>query len=245
VLGLGTSSIATHTRLWHPTDVSGLEMWLIAREEYLTLEGTAIDNWKAKYGDYNYAQPDNDNRRPAWDAANQKLTFAISPNPDYLAEADDAIVLDTSATGWTIAIYCASTDWDASTDQVFMGDSSGNNDFFFLDASTNDIAIKADGQTKTISLDTPSSLTDDQFYHIMATVQTNGDFVLYVDNVAQSDTESFSDTKDFEIDQISGKNTTNRTFNGDIKSIMVFREPLGTEDRTGCYEHMTQEDKGI
>ena len=241
MLGLGISIVDTHTRLWHPTDVSGLEMWLIAQSSYLTLDGTAIDNWASKYGDYNYAQS-TANQRPTWDAANQKIIFTIDGSgteDDYLQEVDDAIVLDTSATGWTVAMYCASSDWDG-TDQAFLGDASGNNDFIRLNNGANEIAIKADGQTKTVTFDNPSSLIDDQFYHIMAVVQTNGDFVLYIDNVAQADTESFNNTKDLEIDQISGKNDNSQTFDGIMKEIMVFRTPLGSDDRQGCYEYMTR-----
>ena len=239
MLGLGSSIIDTSTRLWHPTDVSSLEMWLVARQEYLTLDGTAIDAWTAKYGKaaaYNYTQS-TDAQRPTWDAANQKVV--TDGSNDNLQEGSNTITLDTSATGWTIAVYCTSSDWDGAN-QVFLGDNAGNNDFFRHDNAAQTLSIKNDGQTRTVTLDTPSALVNDQFYHIMATVQTNGDFVVYIDNVAQTDTESFTNTKDLEIDQIIGKYGASQTLDGAIKSIMIFREPLGAEDRKGCYEHMTQ-----
>ena len=176
MLGLGLSMIDTSTRLWHPTDVSSLEMWLIAREEYLTLDGTAIDAWVAKYGKaaaYNYTQTTGA-QRPTWDAANQKVV--TDGSNDNLTEGSNAITLDTSATGWTIAIVCTSSDWD-SANQAFIGDKDGSNHFFRHDSSAQSLTIKNDGQLRDVVLDTPSALVNDQYYHIMATVQTNGDLV--------------------------------------------------------------------
>ena len=239
MLGLGLSMIDTSTRLWHPTDVSSLEMWLIAREEYLTLDGTAIDAWVAKYGKaaaYNYTQTTGA-QRPTWDAANQKVV--TDGSNDNLTEGSNAITLDTSATGWTIAIVCTSSDWD-SANQAFIGDKDGSNHFFRHDSSAQSLTIKNDGQLRDVVLDTPSALVNDQYYHIMATVQTNGDLIVYIDNVAQADTKSFTNTNDLEIDQIIGKAGASQTLDGAIKSVMIFREPLGAEDRKGCYEHMTQ-----
>ena len=239
MLGLGTSPISTHTKIWHPTDVAGLELWLVPQSQYFSLSGTAIDAWKAKYGKeaaYSYAQT-TAAQRPTWDATNKKVV--ADGSNDNLVEASNAITIDTSATGWTIAIVCTSSDWDAAN-QSFLGDKDGNNDFFRHDSSAQTLSIKNDGQTRTITLDTPAALVNDQFYHIMATIQTNGDFTMYIDNVAQTDTESFTDTKDFEIDQIIGKAGASQTLDGAIKSIMVFKEALKAEDRKGCYEYMTQ-----
>ena len=75
----------------------------------------------------------------------------------------------------------------------------------------------------------------------MVVVQTNGNAVLYIDNVAQTDTETFTNTKDFEIDQLSGKNSASKTFDGKYKEIMVFRSPLSASDRKGCYNYMTRD----
>jgi len=237
-LGLGTSITSRYTRPWYPTDNKRLELWLVADATYLTLDGTAIDAWASKYGrsaNYSYEQSTGA-QRPTWDAANEKIV--TDGSNDNLQESSNSITLDTSATGWTVAIVCTSSDWDGAN-QAFLGDKDGNNDFFRHDNSAQTLSIKNDGQTRTITLDTPSALVNDQFYHIMAVVQTNGDFVLYIDNVAQSDTESFTDTKDLEIDQIIGKSGASQTLSGSIKSVMVFKEPLGVVDRKECYEYMT------
>jgi len=239
MLGLGNFSSKPDIARWDPENGLSLTIWLTAREADLTLVSTAITTWTDRVSGLAYTQS-TAARKPVWNSSDQTITFTISGTADYLQEASTPVVLDTSATGYTLAWYGTSTDWNSGADQVFFGDAGANNDFFFLDADTNDLALKADGQTRTFSLDNPGTLTNDTLYHIMVVVQTNGAAILYIDNVAQEDTETFTNTKDFEIDQISGKNSASKTFDGKYKEIMVFRSPLSASDRKGCYEYMTR-----
>ena len=237
MLGLGSSLTTPDCIKWDPSlrDLK-LTIWLTARAADLTLDGTAITTWTDRISGLAYTQA-TANRKPAWSAANQTVTFAISPNADYLVEASTPVILDTDSTGWTIAWYGTSTDWN-NTDQAFMGDAGGNNDFFRHNSGAETLSIKADGQTRTFTLTSPTALEDSTYYHIMLVCQTDGAMVLYINNVAQTDTETLGTTKDFEIDQISGKNTSSQTLDGTMKEIMVFKSPLGEDDRQGCYEYM-------
>jgi len=213
-----------------------LVIWLTARTADLTLVSTAVTTWTDRANGLAYTQA-TANNKPVFSKVNQTITFAVSPNPDFLAEATTPVILDTSATGWTIAWYGSSTDWDG-TNQVFLGDNAGNNDFFRHDVEAETLTVKVDGQSKTFSLG--EALSDATLYHIMLVCQTDGGMVLYINNVAGDDTENISVTKDLEIDQISGKNDNSQTFDGIMKEIMVFRTPLGSDDRQGCYEYMTR-----
>ena len=241
MLGLG---IGNYNEVWVPTDIANCLLWLTTAngDNQMTFSsGTKMNKWGDLSGNDNHASQSTAGKAPDFTAATQSVDFdnTGSASVDDYMDLTTQISLDTSATGWTIAIVCTSSDWDAAN-QSFLGDKDGNNDFFRHDSSAQTLSIKNDGQTRTITLDTPAALVNDQFYHIMATIQTNGDFTMYIDNVAQTDTESFTDTKDFEIDQIIGKAGASQTLDGAIKSIMVFKEPLKAEDRKGCYEYMTQ-----
>ena len=239
MLGLG-NSLSTYgsddRAPWNPLSSElNLALWLTARAQDLELDGTAVTNWTDRVAGLVFEQG-TANRKPAFSAANEEITFATSPNADYL-QAGSNIVLDTSATGWTLAWYGSNTDWD-SGNEVMFGDDAGNNDFIRHDSGANTMSIKIDGQTKTFSLDTPSALVNDTLYHIMLVCQTDGSAVLYIDNVAQSDTETIATSKDFEIQQISGKNGSSQTWNGPMKEIMVFRSPLNADDKKDCHDYM-------
>ena len=238
MLGLGNllSTYGSDSRApWNPSSSElRLALWLTARAQDLELDGSAVTNWTDRVAGLVFEQA-TANRKPAF-AEDSGVTFATSPNADYL-QAGSNIVLDTSSTGWTMAWYGSNTNWD-SGNEVMFGDDAGNNDFIRHDASANTMSIKIDAQTKTFSLDTPSALVDNTYYHIMLVCQTDGSAVLYIDNVAQSDTETIGTTKDFEIQQISGKNGSSQTWNGPMKEIMIFRSPLSASDRQDCHEYM-------
>ena len=239
MLGLGnslTGGIVTE-EVWAPTDVTGLLMWLTARAEDLTLDVAAVTTWTARFptdGSYAFTQATAVNK-PVFDV--DKVTFdASGSDDDILLEADTKTTLDTSATGWTVAMQVTSSDWDGDN-QVFIGEKDSNVNMLRHAVGTNTISVKASNQFRHFTLD--SGLTDNTYYHIMLTCDTSGNLVLYIDNVAQADTEFFSDaTKDFIFDEIGGKNGLSQAFTGSFKEIIIFEENLSTANRLECYNYM-------
>lgn len=236
MLGLGTG-LTSSEYIWLPTDVAGLLMWLTARTGDLTLDGSAVTTWTARFptdGSYAFTQATAVNK-PVFDV--DKVTFdASGGDDDILLEADTKTTLDTSATGWTVAMQVTCSNWDEA-DQVFIGEKDSNFNMIRHASGTNTISVKASNQFRHFTLD--SGLTDNTYYHIMLTCDTSGNLVLYIDNVAQADTESFSATdKDFIFDEIGGKNGLGQALTGSFKEIIIFEENLSTANRLECYNYM-------
>tara|TARA_X000001388_G_scaffold3987_1_gene2753 strand:+ start:177 stop:944 length:768 start_codon:yes stop_codon:yes gene_type:complete len=247
MLGLGTSATALPIKQWEPTDHPKLLMWLQAHRTLWISYGTqpAVSKWTARFpsdGSLSFDQS-TVNNQPAYNAATGAVDFVTDASgsaDDVLLDSNTEIVLDTSDEGWTIAMVVKCTDWD-SANQVFFGERDSNNNFLRHNGTAG-MGFKMNGDLRTFSFDTPSSLTDDTFYHIMLCADAAGEGVvtLYIDNVAQLDTETFTAAEDdFTLDEIGGKNNLSQTLTGSIKEIQVFDKELSSLEREECYNFMT------
>ena len=248
MLGLGTSASASLVKQWEPTDHPRLLMWLQAiNKTGVITYGTspAVSKWTARFpldGSLSFDQGTAANQ-PDYNAATGAVDFvtdASGSNDDVLLDSNTEIVLDTSDEGWTIAMLAKCTDWD-SANQVFFGERDTNNNFLRHNGTTG-LGFKMNGDLRTFSFDTPSSLTDDTFYHIMLCADSAGEGVVtvYINNVAQADTETFTAAEDdFTLDEIGGKNNLSQTLTGSIKEMQVFDAELSSVEREECDKFMT------
>ena len=241
MLGLGntiTGGAVLEEVTWIPTDVSGLEIWLTARAADLTLAGSAVTTWTARFpvdGSYAYTQSTTANK-PEFEV--DKVIFdATGSDDDVLLEASDELTLDTSSEGWTIAMQVTASDWNSAS-QVFLGEKDSNYNFIRCNSGTDNISIKMNNQLLHITPDAPSALVDGDYYHLMLTLSSSGLATLYINNVAQTDTENFTATNDFIFSEIGGKNNLSQAFTGSFKEIMIFNEELSVTDRLECYNYM-------
>ena len=163
-------------------------------------------------------------RAVVFDGGSDRLDI-ISNNAAY------ETILDTSDGGWTVVIIATSDDWDGGQ-QAYVGDRDTSNHFIRHASSANQFRVKVAAENNDIDLDTPSSLTDGQYYCIQVDCTADGNTItLYIDGVAQSDTESLANnTKDLTIESIGHRANTDLV-DGGIKSIVVFDRILTSDER--------------
>ena len=234
MLGLGLNSLTNaggRPLQWNPGD-AGLVLWFTARALDVTVdeESNLVSRWLDRSGNDNHAAQEASGQSPVFTGANNIVTF---DNTGGVA-ADDYMLLTSQFilepdVGWTIAARYTSVDWDGSA-QTILGDKDSSNHIAKHDSGAATFSVKASSQTRTITLDTPAALVDGTFYTIIFNCNAFGVLTLYVDGVAQVDTETFGSTKDLSIDLLCGKGVDEtgayQTLGGDLKEIIVFNSSL-------------------
>jgi hypothetical protein len=233
MLGLGNSLVGGTVIGFTPTDLSDLLVWYSTINDAKDMtfsSGTKVSQWNDISGNDNHSTQSNASRQPDFISATSSVDFDAtggSSIDDYML-LDTQLTLDTSATGWTVAANWTSLDWDAS-EQCIVGDKDGNNNMIKHSSAAHRIDIKVGGNNNNIVLDTPGSLTDSQYYSTIITCASDGAITLYVDGVAQSDTETCG-TNDLTIDEICGKYTNSQTLGGGVRDILVYRKSLSAAE---------------
>ena len=237
MLGLG-NIISPMDKKFQPNDISDCVLALHYGDglDLSTSDPPKVISWRDQSGAYAnpiFASQASAGKRPIHNGSH--ITFDGGNDRMELHEADlstdKQITLDTSSNGWTVVAIYSSDNWD-SVGQCITGDPDGSTDFIKHKSGANSFEVKVANTLYTLDLDTPSSLTDGQYYSIMVTATAGGTVVLYVDNVAQSDTETISDTADdFDIEQIAATNNGS-LLDGNIKHIIVYDKALSVAERT-------------
>ena len=237
MLGLGnmmTGGAALSEILPH-VDISDCVLALFA-DQGVTTSGSAVTSWADQAGAFDSAvtaEPAAANNRPTYNTTH--LTFDGSDDRLDLRKDGAAfeITLDTSDGGWTIVAIVTCDDWDGSQ-QAFVGDRDSSNSFVRHRPGANQLQVKAAAENNTIDLDDPSSLTDGQYYCIMVTCASdasNPAITLYIDGVAQSDTEDLANNgKDFVLEAIGHRAGTDNV-DGNFKHILAYDRILTSDER--------------
>jgi len=237
MLGLGLSSLTNaggRPLQWNPLDKEDeLVLWFTARAQDITVDGSnLVSTWLDRSESSNHAVQEEEDQSPVFTEANNIVTF---DNTGGVA-ADDYMLLSQQWTlepdvGWVIAARYTSVDWDGSA-QTILGDKDSSNHIAKHDSGAAAFSVKASGQTRTITLDTPAALVDGTFYTVIFSCSKLGVLTLYIDGVAQVDTETFASTKDLSIDMLCGKGVDEtgayQTLGGDVKEIIVFNAEMRT-----------------
>jgi len=198
----------------------GLILWLNLDPDYRTTS-TTINDWKNFMKPSEVFSQSNASRRPTDNGTH--ITF---DGGDFLGCNVDRI-LDTSNDGWTLYIRYKEDDWSANS--AISGDDSSNNSF--IKNVGDGLSIKATGtsgsESKGFNFNAPSDLVDDQYYNIAVTATSSGLLTIYIDGVAQNDTEQFSDnTYDLIFSEVGGKNSTSWLLEGSIQEILIIYREL-------------------
>tara|TARA_R100000900_G_C3327881_1_gene162740 strand:- start:46 stop:807 length:762 start_codon:yes stop_codon:yes gene_type:complete len=253
MLGIGTGLLHLDVKPFQPNDVSSLEAHFSSNYGLL-LTGTAngeVRRWSDISGNNYRLEPTNTNTRPNVTttaagivAGAPKVQFTATGTADVLELLDSggdpaAITLDTSDAGYCVVVVYTSANWDDG--KIVIGNTDNADNHILHKSGANAFTLKAGGTAKDFSLDTPSSLTDDNLVSIMFNSNSSGDTTLYVNNIAQTDTESNS--ADFVISQVgAGNDTGNMT--GSIKQIIIYNKALSDAERNlvydYVYEHITR-----
>ena len=235
MLGLA-NSLATGGAIssFEPTDIDDLVMWFTF-EEGLTLDGSSVNCWAAKVGSF-YGVPTSvvdgspGADRPTFNTTH--VTFDGGDDIDFWdacsSGSRNELTLDTSDGGYTVIGIYTDADWNGAQ-QALVGKYSGSTDFIRHDLTNDKFELKINNNTKTIDLD--SALTDDEYYSIMLTHATDGTITLYVNNVAQTDTETLAATNDLTISAIGQRSTADR-LSGNIKHVLAYDRELTSDERS-------------
>ena len=245
MLGLG-NIISPMDKKFQPNDISDCVLALHYSDGLnLSVAATPkVISWQDQSGAYAnpiFASQASSGKRPVYSGTH--IAFDGSKDRMELHEADlstdKQITLDTSSNGWTVVAIYSSDNWD-NVGQCITGDPDGSTDFIRHKSGANSFEVKVANTLYTLDLDTPSSLTDGQFYSIIVTATAGGTVVLYVDNVAQSDTGTISDTADdFDIEQIAAT-ANGSVLDGNIKHIIVYDKALSIAERLQIHEWSEQ-----
>ena len=155
---------AVSTDIIPHSDISDCVLALYV-DQGVTRSGSAVTSWADQAGAFDSAvtaEPAAATNRPTYNTTH--ITFAGSDDKLDLRKDGAAfeITLDTSDGGWTIIAVVTMDDWDGSQ-QVIVGDRDSSNAFVRHRPGADEFQIKAAGENNTISLNSPSSLTDGQY----------------------------------------------------------------------------------
>jgi len=231
MLGLGAILSGGSVPGFLPTDIDDCKFWF-TYEEGVTLDGSAVNSWADRVGDYCAKSPDGGSNRATFNTTH--ITFDGSDDDMDLYQSDcttsTTLALDTSDGGWTVIAIYTDGDWNGAQQAIFgkLGDSQ---DFLRHDVTNDRYEMKINNNLKIIDLDTPSALVDDQYYSIMLTHESDGTITLYVDNVAQSDTESLGNTNDFTISALAQRGTAD-LLSGHVKHFIAYDKALTSDERS-------------
>jgi hypothetical protein len=189
---------------WQPSDETGLEAWY-KYQTGITLNGSDVSRWAdSSENSFDMVQA-TESEQPAYNSG--ALDF-IPANIENLGAASDI----TLSGAFTIGIKLEA---DASNVTV-LGSNTTANEFFKISTSTT-LRFKTDGSQIDISLDSGSFVAD---LYLVITRNSSDLITLYVNGVAQADTETLAGTAD--INAIGVRRIDLNPYDGTISEIQIY-----------------------
>ena len=201
-LGLGLDK-PDSTPQWLPSDESTLEAWY-KNQTGITLNGADVSAWADSANSYDMVQA-TATEQPAYNSGD--IDFDSSDTQSLQSASD--IVLSGE---FTFGIKLSP---DANN-VIVMGDNTAPNEFFKI-TSTNNLRFKTDGNEVDLSLDSGTFIGD---FNLVVTRNSSDLITLWVDGVAQADTETLAGTA--EINAIGVRNSDNNPYDGTISEIQIY-----------------------
>jgi len=203
-LGLSLSSIRPQGA-WSPTDETSLEAWY-KNKEGITLNGSDVSAWADSSSNSHNMVQATASKQPAYNASTGALTF----------DKDAAQSLQTTSQISISGDFTVGVRLDPSSINVIvLGDNTINNEFFKITNSTT-LRFKTDGSHIDITVN-DGDLTSDNY---LVVTRASNLVTLYVNGVAQTDTETLAGTVD--IDAIGVRNPDANPYDGIIKEIQIY-----------------------
>ena len=201
-LGLGLDK-PDSTPQWLPSDESTLEAWY-KNQTGITLNGADVSAWADSANSYDMVQA-TATEQPAYNSGD--IDFDSSDTQSLQSASD--IVLSGE---FTFGIKLSP---DANN-VIVMGDNTAPNEFFKI-TSTNNLRFKTDGNEVDLSLDSGTFIGD---FNLVVTRNSSDLITLWVDGVAQADTETLAGTSEFNA--IGVRYDDNNPYDGTISEIQIY-----------------------
>ena len=202
-LGLSLNKIKTLGG-WQPSDETGLEAWY-KFQTGITLNGSDVSAWAdSSTNSFNMLQA-TASEQPAYNSG--AIDFDASASQSLQAASD--ITLSGS---FTVGVKL----FPSASNIIVLGDNTTTNEFFKITNSTS-LRFKTDGSQVDITVNDGDLIANN--YLVMT--RNSSDLVkLYVNGVAQTDTETLAGTVN--IDAIGVRATDANPYDGTISEVQIF-----------------------
>ena len=202
---LSLNTIKTLGSSWNPSDETGLEAWY-KFQTGITLTGSDVSIWDdSSSNTFNMRQPSL-SEQPAYNSGAIDFDASASQN---LSTGGTDIELSGA---FTIGIRL----FPSADNVVVIGDNTAVGEFIKI-MSTTIIRFKIDNSHIEITLDSGTFLADN---YLVITRNSSDLIKLYLNGVAQSDTETLAGTVN--IDSIGVRKTDLNPYDGTISEVQIY-----------------------
>jgi len=204
-LGLSLNNTKTSGGAWKPSDETGLEAWY-KYQTGITLNGSDVSAWAdSSTNSFNMTQG-TASKQPAYNSG--AIDFTASAE-QHLRSSSDIIMAGEFTVGIKLNPDIANI--------VVLGDNSlGQNEFFKITNSTS-LRFKTDNNQVDITVNDGDLLADN---YLVITRNSSDLVTLYVNGVAQTDTETLAGTVN--LDAIGVRANDANFYDGTISEIQIF-----------------------
>jgi len=201
---LSLNTLKTVGGSWQPSDETGLEAWY-KNQTGITLNGEKVSSWAdSSTNSFDMVQA-TASEQPAFNGGDIDFTAA---NSQSLQSASDI----TLSGAFTVGIRLEP---DVSNVSVISSNTEPNE--FFKITSTTNVRFKTDGSEVDLGIDSGTLVAD---LSLVITRNASNLITLYINGVAQSDTETLAGTAD--INAIGVRRTDNNPYDGTISEIQIY-----------------------
>ena len=189
---------------WQPSDETGLEAWY-KNQAGITLNGSDVSAWAdSSTNSFDMVQA-TVSEQPAYNSGDIDFTPANTTN---LQSASDI----TLSGVFTVGIKLEPDVFNVAV----MGSNTSTNEFFKITSTTN-LRFKTDGSQVDMTIDSGTLITA---LNLVITRNSSDLITLYLDGVAQADTETLAGTAD--INAIGVRATDANPYDGTISEIQIY-----------------------
>ncbi len=189
---------------WQPSDETGLEAWY-KNQTGITLNGEKVSAWADSSSNSFDMLQATVSEQPAYNGGDIDFTAA---NSQSLQSASDI----TLSGAFTVGIRLEP---DVSNVSVISSNTEPNE--FFKITSTTNVRFKTDGSEVDLGIDSGTLVAD---LSLVITRNASNLITMYINGVAQSDTETLAGTAD--INAIGVRRTDNNPYDGTISEIQIY-----------------------
>ena len=203
-LGLSLNNIKTSGSSWSPSDESGLEAWY-KFQTGITLNGSNVSNWADSSTNSFDMEQRTASRQPAYNSGDIDFDPTATQN---LRTASDI----TLSGAFTVGIKLHPN----ALNLAVIGSNTNPTEFLKIMPSEA-LRIATDGSNVDLSLDSGTFVAA---LYMVVTRNASDLITLYINGVAQADTETLSGTSD--INSIGIRNIDNNPFDGTISEVQIY-----------------------
>ena len=189
---------------WKPSDETGLEAWY-KNQTGITLNGSDVSAWAdSSENSFDMVQA-TASEQPAYNGGDIDFTAADKTNLQAASEI-------TLSGAFTVGIRLEP---DVSNVSV-IGSNTTSNEFFKITSTTN-LRFKTDGSQVDMTIDSGTLITA---LNLVVTRNASNLITLYLDGVAQADTETLAGTAD--INAMGVRATDTNPYDGTISEVQIY-----------------------